>query len=152
MPNVTMPRRGCQGAVRPRSDPRRSAAPGWLPLARWRPVGDRGAGAGATHRLARSRAGGSAPASTKRCVTIPRMVGAPRVAVIGLDGVDTETLRRYIAEGRLPSLAAALRRGREVETRTLGDRFVTAVWPTFASGLEVGGHGAYTFRPVRPGT
>ncbi len=75
-----------------------------------------------------------------------------RVAVIGLDGTDPQTLRRYIAEGRLPTIAKIIEQSREVELRTDCEFFNSGVWPCFASGLSIGSHGVHTFRPLRSGT
>lgn len=73
------------------------------------------------------------------------------VAVIGLDGADPETLRRFVAQGRLPAIARVLGRSREVEIRTEGELFLNSSWPCFASGLSVGSHGVHAFRPLRSG-
>jgi predicted AlkP superfamily phosphohydrolase/phosphomutase len=79
-------------------------------------------------------------------------LGGLRLAVIGLDGADPDTLRRYIAEGRLPAIARLFGRSREVEIRTEGELFLNSSWPCFASGLSVGSHGIHAFRPLRSGT
>lgn len=75
-----------------------------------------------------------------------------KVAVIGLDGTDPQTLRRYIAEGRLPTIAGIIEQSREVELQNNCDVFNSGVWPCFASGMSVGSHGVHSFRPLRSGT
>src|SRR5262249_23410057 len=75
-----------------------------------------------------------------------------KVAVIGLDGTDPQTLRRYIAEGRLPTIAKVLERSREVKLQTDCELFNSGVWPCFAGGRSVGSHGVHSFRPLRSGT
>ena len=80
---------------------------------------------------------------------VPRSL---RLAVIGLDGTDPLTLRRHIAEGRLPNIARLLERSREVEVRTESELFINSFWPCFASGRSVGSHGVHAFRPLRSGT
>jgi predicted AlkP superfamily phosphohydrolase/phosphomutase len=79
-------------------------------------------------------------------------LGSLRVAVIGLDGTDPQTLRRYIAEGRLPAIAKILERSREAEVRSESELFINAFWPCFAGGVSVGSHGVHAFRPLRSGT
>ncbi len=78
--------------------------------------------------------------------------GRPPVVVIGLDSADPATLRRLAAEGRLPSLAAALERGRAVELRCVSSVFAGAVWPSIATGRGPGGHGVLHYRQLRPGS
>jgi predicted AlkP superfamily phosphohydrolase/phosphomutase len=79
-------------------------------------------------------------------------LGSLKVVVIGVDGTDSQSLRRYIAEGRLPAIARILDRSREVEVRTEGELFINAAWTCFASGLSVGSHGVHAFQPLRSGT
>ncbi len=80
---------------------------------------------------------------------VPRSL---RLAVIGLDGTDPATLRRHIAEGRLPNIARLIARAREVDVRTESELFINSFWPCFASGMPVGAHGVHAFRPLRSGT
>lgn len=75
-----------------------------------------------------------------------------RLVVIALDGADPQTLRRYIADGRLPMIARILERSREAEVQSEGELFINSFWPCFASGLSVGSHGVHAFRPLRSGT
>src|SRR5436190_14820611 len=76
----------------------------------------------------------------------------PKVVVIGLDGAAPEQLRQYLAEGRLPAMAAAIAWSREVALRTDVELFVTSVWPSAASGRSVASHGVHAFRPLMSGT
>jgi predicted AlkP superfamily phosphohydrolase/phosphomutase len=79
-------------------------------------------------------------------------LGSLKVLVIGLDGTDPHTLRRYIAEGRLPTIAGFFERSREVEVQSEGELFFNSFWPCFATGRSVGSHGVHAFRPLRSGT
>lgn len=80
------------------------------------------------------------------------MPSSPRLAVIGIDGADPETLTRYIAAGRLPAIAEAIGRSQEVTVKTAGDLFLTSVWPCAVSGVSVENHGLHAFAPLRSGT
>src|SRR4029450_7776563 len=78
------------------------------------------------------------------------MKSKPRVVVIALDGMDSETIARHASS--LPELAKAVRRARKAELHTLGDLFLVSPWTCFASGVAVENHGIHAFRPLRSGT
>lgn len=75
-----------------------------------------------------------------------------KMLVIALDGVDPQTLHRYVDGGHLPQIAKLLQRSREVELRTMCDFFGPSCWAGFSSGLSVGSHGIHAYRPLRLGT
>jgi len=97
-----------------------------------------------------STSDGSDPRTNRRKYRIAHR--SLKVVVIALDGTSPQTLRRHIAEGRLPTIARILKQSREAEVRSEGELFINSSWPCFASGLSVGSHGVHAFRPLRSGT
>ena len=97
-----------------------------------------------------STSDGSDPRTNRRTYRVA--VRPLKVIVIALDGVDPQTMRRQIADGRLPVITKILEKSREVEVRTECELFGVSCWAGLASGLSVGSHGIHAFRPVRPGT
>ncbi|MCC6387002.1 MAG: alkaline phosphatase family protein [Dehalococcoidia bacterium] len=71
------------------------------------------------------------------------MTDRRRVLMIGLDALDHRSLGRWLAEGRLPNLAAFAAQSHRLGVRSIGRTLHGSVWPTFASGQGPGHHGIY---------
>ncbi|HUG26662.1 MAG TPA: alkaline phosphatase family protein [Gemmatimonadales bacterium] len=79
-------------------------------------------------------------------------MGAARVTIIGLDAASPILLRRWMADGSLPNLAALAARGRTGAVRSVEGFFVGATWPSFQTGRSPAGHGLHYLAQIRPGT
>lgn len=79
-------------------------------------------------------------------------MGAARVTIIGLDAASPILLRRWMAEGSLPNLAALAARGTTGAVRSVEGFFVGATWPSFQTGRSPAGHGLHYLAQLRPGT
>lgn len=69
---------------------------------------------------------------------------APRVTVLGADGVDWEVLNRLVAEGRLPNIARAMSEGLARPLETFGTKS-PIVWTSTATGVTPEAHGVLGF-------
>jgi predicted AlkP superfamily phosphohydrolase/phosphomutase len=74
-----------------------------------------------------------------------------RVLLVALDAMEVTWLRRLVAQGRLPNLAAFFGETHELPVRSDGDSLHGSIWPTFASGLGPGQHGLYWWLQWLPG-
>ncbi len=75
-----------------------------------------------------------------------------RVVVVGLDGVPHSLVEKLAADGVAPRLAE-LGRTSPFARMTVTLPEISAVsWPSFATGLDPGGHGVFGFTELKPGT
>ena len=74
---------------------------------------------------------------------------APRVFLIGLDGLDPLLLERHAAEGRVPNLARLMREGAWGPLRSREPLLSPLLWTTIATGQRPQDHGILDF--VEPG-
>lgn len=70
---------------------------------------------------------------------------APRVIVLGFDGLDWELTRRLMAEGRLPNLQRLAARGVAQPLGTSIPPLSPVAWSDFITGMDPGGHGIFDF-------
>src|SRR5712692_2135460 len=78
----------------------------------------------------------------------PLAVGAPkapRVVVLGFDGVDAHVVEEMMASGRLPNLNALRRRGGYSPLTPTLPAQTPVSWSTFSTGLDPGGHEIFDF-------
>ena len=75
-----------------------------------------------------------------------------RVCVVGLDGVPHSLLEKLIAEGVTPRLAEIGRAGPFARMTVTLPEISAVSWPSFATGLNPGGHGVFGFTDLKPGT
>jgi predicted AlkP superfamily phosphohydrolase/phosphomutase len=68
---------------------------------------------------------------------------AKRVMMLGLDAAELGLIRRWIAAGRLPALAALTARGRFGALTSPADSYAGGVWPSFWAARPVPEHGIY---------
>ena len=73
------------------------------------------------------------------------------VLVIALDMGDGPLIRYWIAQGRLPHLAALASAGAWYDLETTAAALHTSTWPTFATGTLPGRHGVYYPYQPTPG-
>jgi len=70
---------------------------------------------------------------------------APKVIVLGFDGLDYDLTRQMIDSGRLPALAALAQRGGFSALGTTIPPQSPVAWSTFITGLDPGEHGIFDF-------
>jgi len=75
-----------------------------------------------------------------------------RVIILGIDGAEPEIVERFISEGSLPAFARL--RDSAVFTRLRSTPMPVSpqAWATFATGLNPGRHGVFSFMDRIPGT
>lgn len=78
---------------------------------------------------------------------------APKVMVLGMDGMEPRLLRQFIAEGIMPTFKKFLEAGGSFSnlTTTMPPQSPVA-WSSFISGTNPGGHGIYDFIHRDPAT
>jgi predicted AlkP superfamily phosphohydrolase/phosphomutase len=73
-------------------------------------------------------------------------VASPKVLIIGLDGATWDLFAPWAHAGRLPSLAALMRRGTWGTLRSTVPALTLPAWSSFMTGKNPGGHGVYGFK------
>src|SRR5579864_5664235 len=78
---------------------------------------------------------------------------APRkLVILGFDGADAKLTERWMAEGKLPHLAALRRQGAFAPLLSTIPSQTPVSWSTFATGLNPGRHGIFDFLKRDPQT
>lgn len=80
----------------------------------------------------------------------PEKDTAPRVLLIGLDGLDPLLLERHAAEGRVPHLARLMREGAWGPLRSREPLLSPLLWTTIATGRRPQDHGVLDFVEAGP--
>jgi predicted AlkP superfamily phosphohydrolase/phosphomutase len=75
-----------------------------------------------------------------------------KAVVVGLDGVPHSLLETLIANGVTPHLAEIGRVGPFARMTVTLPEISAVSWPSFATGLNPGGHGVFGFTDLKPGT
>ncbi len=70
---------------------------------------------------------------------------APRLVILGFDGVDAHLVEQMMAAGRLPNLAALKARGGYSPLTPTVPAQTPVSWSTFSTGLDPGGHEIFDF-------
>ena len=78
------------------------------------------------------------------------MPGAGRLLIIGLDGATFDLIDPWIAQGRLPRMAALMERGSRGTLRSTFPPATFPAWSSFMTGKNPGKHGLYDFVRLRP--
>jgi len=78
-------------------------------------------------------------------------VPAP-LLVIGLDGASLDLVRPWADEGRLPVLAALMKRGAWGRLRSTVPPATFPAWTSLVTGVNPGRHGIFDFSARVPGT
>ena len=73
-----------------------------------------------------------------------RKIGSKTV-VLGIDGMDPHLLRRFVAEGAMPTFKAFMERGASGELSTTMPPQSPVAWSSFITGTNPGGHGIFDF-------
>ena len=74
-----------------------------------------------------------------------RRARVERAIVVGLDGLDPDLCRRFMAEGKLPHLSALAARGTFSKLATTYPAMSPVAWSSFATGVDPAKHGIFDF-------
>lgn len=77
---------------------------------------------------------------------------APRMIVLGMDGLDYDLIQTLMAEGRLPNFSRLAREGGFTPLTTSIPPQSPVAWSDFITGLDSGGHGIFDFLHRDPET
>ncbi len=79
-------------------------------------------------------------------------VTGKKLVVIGIDGMDPNLLRQYMAEGAMPNFKALADEGTFVPLGTSNPPQSPVAWSCFITGMDPGGHGVFDFLHRDPAT
>jgi predicted AlkP superfamily phosphohydrolase/phosphomutase len=75
-----------------------------------------------------------------------------RVFIVGWDGATFDLIEPWVAEGKLPNIAEAMRAGAHGELRSTLPPMTFPAWSSFMTGKNPAKHGIYDFTRQRPGS
>lgn len=75
-----------------------------------------------------------------------------RVALVGVDSADPALVRRWAADGTLPTFRRLLGASVTAETDPPAGCFVGAIWPSITTAVNPGRHGVHCWEQLVPGT
>ncbi|NQU42094.1 alkaline phosphatase family protein, partial [bacterium] len=77
----------------------------------------------------------------------PRRRGAtaPKMLILGIDGMDPVLLQQYVSEGRMPNFQRLIEKGDFSALGTSAPPQSPVAWSNFITGMDSGGHGIYDF-------
>ena len=70
---------------------------------------------------------------------------AARLLIIGIDGGDWDLLDAFIEKGRMPNLAALVRRGARADLTSCFPPVTAPAWTSMVTGVNPGRHGIVDF-------
>ncbi len=76
----------------------------------------------------------------------------PKVLIVGLDAATFDLIRPWIAEGKLPNLAALMNNGAWGRLASILPPITPPAWTSFMTGKNPGKHGIFHFLEAQPGT
>jgi predicted AlkP superfamily phosphohydrolase/phosphomutase len=79
------------------------------------------------------------------CERTPRWNGEQKLIILGIDGMDPQLLKQFMAEGKMPNFSKLAEQG---SFRTLGTSIPPqspVAWSNLITGLDAGGHGIFDF-------
>lgn len=68
-----------------------------------------------------------------------------KMIILGFDGMDPHLLEKWMAEGKLPNIAALAKRGGFYPLQTTHSPESPTAWASFATGVNAGKHNIYDF-------
>ncbi len=75
-----------------------------------------------------------------------------RLVVIGIDAADANLVRKWAAEGHLPTLATLLESGLVAPIATPVGVLEGGIWPTMLTSSSAATHGMFSFQSLKPDT
>ena len=76
----------------------------------------------------------------------------PKVLIVGLDAATFDLIRPWIAEGKLPNLAALMNNGAWGRLASILPPITPPAWTSFMTGKNPGKHGIFHFLEAQPGS
>ena len=76
----------------------------------------------------------------------------PKVLIVGLDAATFDLIGPWVAEGKLPNLAALMRNGARGRLASILPPITPPAWTSFMTGKNPGKHGIFHFMEAQPGT
>jgi predicted AlkP superfamily phosphohydrolase/phosphomutase len=70
---------------------------------------------------------------------------APRVVILGIDGMDPDLLTKFVAEGHMPNFERLMKEGTFSKLGTSIPPQSPVAWSNFSTGMDPGGHGIFDF-------
>ncbi len=77
---------------------------------------------------------------------------ARKAIILGMDGLDPNMVRRYVAEGKMPTFKKLIEKGHFSELQTTMPPQSPVCWGSFITGTNPGGHGIFDFIHRDPST
>jgi predicted AlkP superfamily phosphohydrolase/phosphomutase len=79
------------------------------------------------------------------CHSTPAWHGDNKLIILGIDGMDPQLLKQFLAEGKMPNFSALARKGSfRLLTTSIPPQSPVA-WSNLITGLNAGGHGIFDF-------
>lgn len=75
-----------------------------------------------------------------------------KVVVLGIDAASPGLLRKWAADGTLPTIATMMDRGLSGSVEGVKGYFIGSTWPSFTTGLNPAGHGFHRIIQLRDHT
>jgi predicted AlkP superfamily phosphohydrolase/phosphomutase len=76
----------------------------------------------------------------------------PKVLIVGLDAATFDLITPWIAEGKLPNLAALMKEGAWGRLASVLPPITPPAWTSFMTGKNPGKHGIFHFLEAKPGS
>jgi predicted AlkP superfamily phosphohydrolase/phosphomutase len=83
---------------------------------------------------------------------LQRWQGNHRLIVLGIDGMDPDLLKRFMAEGKMPNFKKLAQQGSFLPLTTSTPPQSPVAWSNLITGMNSGGHGVFDFIHRDPST
>ena len=71
--------------------------------------------------------------------------GRQKLIILGIDGMDPQLLKQFMAEGKMPNFSTLARHGSFLPLTTSIPPQSPVAWSNFITGMNAGGHGIFDF-------
>src|ERR1041385_1300500 len=78
--------------------------------------------------------------------------GDQKLIILGIDGMDPQLLKQYMAEGKMPNFSALAQKGSFRTLTTSIPPQSPVAWSNLITGMNAGGHGIFDFIHRNPQT
>ncbi|HEY1262490.1 MAG TPA: alkaline phosphatase family protein [Terriglobales bacterium] len=79
------------------------------------------------------------------CQKTPQWDGRQKLIILGIDGMDPQLLKQFMAEGRMPNFSRLAQHGSFRELTTSIPPQSPVAWSNLITGMNAGGHGIFDF-------
>jgi predicted AlkP superfamily phosphohydrolase/phosphomutase len=84
-------------------------------------------------------------AAALSCHSTPTWQGDQKLIILGIDGMDPQLLKQYMAEGKMPNFSALAKKGSFRTLTTSIPPQSPVAWSNLITGMNAGGHGIFDF-------